>query len=54
MCILSDIYEILSILSLRNAEKVIPEMLTELNEVQELLNSFVKEELGGKWETKKV
>jgi len=53
MCILSDIYEILSILSLRNAEKVIPEMLTELNEVQELLNSFVKEELGGKWETKK-
>jgi len=52
MCILSDIYEILSVLSLRNADKAIPEILTELNEVQELLNSFVKEELGEKWITK--
>jgi len=45
ICILSDIAETLSVLRLREVDKVILDMMAELNEVKEFLNSYIEEEL---------
>jgi len=51
ICILSDVSEALTVLSLKETDFNVLNIIAELNEVKELLNSFVKEELKEKWET---